>query len=116
MFDKDNPIPRAEDTSIGISYTALLADFGDKLGKKTRMDMNLGLLSKLGFIERRGDVILEGPLLDLLMDTDVLKERIINGALADVFKRAPLAVARRPVSEAANDAPQDAADIDTPQA
>jgi len=27
MFDKDNPIPRAEDTSIGISYTTLLADF-----------------------------------------------------------------------------------------
>jgi hypothetical protein len=105
MFDKDNPIPRAEDTSIGISYSALLADFGDKLGKKTRMDMNLGLLSKLGFIERRGDVILEGPLLDLLMDTDVLKERIINGALTDVFKRAPLAAApRRPISEAANDA------------
>ena len=65
MFDKDNPIPRAEDTSIGISYTALLADFGDKLSKKTRMDMNLGLLSKLGFIERRGDVILEGPLLEI---------------------------------------------------
>jgi hypothetical protein len=104
MFDKDNPIPRAEDTSIGISYTALLADFGDKLGKKTRMDMNLGLLSKLGFIERRGDVILEGPLLDLLMDTDLLKERIINGALADVFKRAPLRAVRRVASEAANDA------------
>jgi hypothetical protein len=68
------------------------------------MDMNLGLLSKLGFIERRGDVILEGPLLDLLMDTDLLKERIINGALADVFKRAPLRAVRRPVSEAANDA------------
>ncbi|MCS0588041.1 hypothetical protein ACFQ09_08955 [Massilia norwichensis] len=104
MFDKDNPIPRAEDTSIGISYTALLADFGDKLGKKTRMDMNLGQLSKLGFIERRGDVILEGPLLDLLMDTDLLKERIINGALAEVFKRAPIAAVRRVVSEAANDA------------
>jgi hypothetical protein len=93
MFDKDNPIPRAEDASIGISYTALLADFGDKLGKKTRMDMNLGVLSKLGFIERRGDVILEGPLLDLMMDTDLLKERIVNGALSEVFKRAPLAIA-----------------------
>src|SRR3954471_8472748 len=101
MFDKDNPIPRAEDTSIGISYTALLADFGEKLGKKTRMDMNLGVLSKLGFIERRGDVILEGPLLDLMMDTDVLKERIVNGALAEVFKRAPLAVA--PPRKSAND-------------
>jgi hypothetical protein len=111
MFDKDSSIPRAEDTSIGISYTALLSDFGDKLGKKTRMDMNLGVLSKLGFIERRGDVILEGPLLDLMMDTDVLKERIINGALSEVFKRAPIAAAPRRVApvdavdaEAANDA------------
>jgi hypothetical protein len=113
MFDKDNPIPRAEDTSIGISYTALLADFGEKLGKKTRMDMNLGLLSKLGFIERRLDVILEGPLLDLLMDTDVLKERIINGALADVFKRAPLAVAPGARRAANEPAPLDAsADAD----
>jgi hypothetical protein len=108
MFDKDNPIPRAEDTSIGISYTALLADFGEKLGKKTRMDMNLGLLSKLGFIERRLDVIFEGPLLDLLMDTDVLKERIINGALADVFKRAPLTAVRRMAVEAANEAANEA--------
>jgi hypothetical protein len=98
MFGTEKPLPRAEDASIGISYKALLSDFGDKLGKKTRMDMNLGLLSKLGFIERRGDFILEGPLLDLLMDTDVLKERIINGALADVFKRAParLVARRRP--------------------
>ena len=122
MFDKEAPIPRAEDTSIGISYTALLSDFGDKLGKKTRMDMNLGVLAKLGFIERRGDVILEGPLLDLMMDTDVLKERIINGALAEVFKRAPLAAAprRAPVdAEAANDPvvenpPADEAATDTP--
>jgi hypothetical protein len=87
MFGKDKPMPRAEDASMGISYRALLADFGDKLGKKTRMDMNLGLLNKLGFVERRGDLIIEGPLLDLMMDTDVLKDRVINGALADIFHR-----------------------------
>jgi hypothetical protein len=55
-------------------------------------------------------VILEGPLLDLMMDTDVLKERIINGALADVFQRAPLAAVprRAPLeTEAANDAVAD---------
>ena len=91
MFGKDKPMPRAEDASMGISYRALLADFGDKLGKKTRMDMNLGLLNKLGFVERRGDLIIEGPLLDLMMDTDVLKDRVINGALADIFHRAPKA-------------------------
>jgi hypothetical protein len=99
MFGTEKPLPRAEDTSIGIAYKALLADFGDKLGKKTRLDMNLGILSKLGFIERRGDVIVEGPLLDLLMDTDLLKERIVNGALADVFKRAPATIVAVPRSE-----------------
>ena len=87
MFGKDKPLPRAEDASMGISYRALLADFGDKLGKKTRMDMNLGQLAKLGFVERRGDMIMEGPLLDLMMDTDALKDRIVNGALADIFGR-----------------------------
>lgn len=87
MFGKDKPLPRAEDASMGISYRALLADFGDKLGKKTRMDMNLGQLSKLGFVERRGDMIMEGPLLDLMMDTDALKDRIVNGALSDIFHR-----------------------------
>jgi hypothetical protein len=97
MFGKEKPMPRAEDTSIGISYRALLADFGDKLGKKTRMDMNLGQLAKLGFIERKGDFIHEGPLLDLMMDTDVLKERIINGALADIFGR-PVKLASVPTS------------------
>ena len=50
------------------------------------MDMNLGQLSRLGFIERKLDLITEGPLLDLLMDTDALKDRIINGALSDIFQ------------------------------
>ncbi len=89
MFGRDKPLPRAMETSTGISFKALLADFGDKLGKKTRMSMNLGQLAKLGFVEMKGDSIVEGPLLDLLMDTDILKERIVNGALADIFKREP---------------------------
>ncbi|WP_420474070.1 hypothetical protein [Noviherbaspirillum sp. ST9] len=89
MFGKEKPMPRAEDASTGISFKALLADFGDKLGKKTRMTMNLGQLAKLGFVEMKGDMILEGPLLDLMMDTDMLKERIVNGALSDIFRRAP---------------------------
>ena len=87
MFGTEKPMPSAQDTSIAVSYRALLTDFGDKLGKKTRMDMNLGLLARYGFIERRGDDIAEGPLLDLLMDTDVLKERIVNGALYDILRQ-----------------------------
>ncbi|MCG2585031.1 hypothetical protein [Massilia sp. TS11] len=103
FFDKEKPLPRAEDTSVGISYKALLADFGEKLGKKTRMDMNLGMLAKLGFIERRADLIVEGPLLDLMMDTDALKDRIINGALADVFGRTPVVAVPKPSPEAPTD-------------
>src|SRR3569833_3164365 len=72
MYGKDKPLPRAEEASIGISYRALLSDFGVYLGKITRLDMYLGQLVKLGFIERRGDLIIEGPLLDLLLDTDML--------------------------------------------
>jgi hypothetical protein len=93
MFGKEKPMPRAEESSIGISYRALLADFGEKLGKKTRMDMNLGQLARLGFIERKGDLVLEGALLDLMMDTDTLKDRIINGALSDIF---PAQIQRTP--------------------
>jgi hypothetical protein len=107
MFGKEKPMPRAEESSIGISYRALLADFGEKLGKKTRMDMNLGQLARLGFIERKGDLVLEGALLDLMMDTDTLKERIINGALSDIFpaqvQRTPASIAPLPESESASD-------------
>lgn len=104
MFGKDKPLPRAEDTSIGISYRALLADFGDKLGRKTRMDMNLGQLARLGFVERKGDLVLEGPLLDLMMDTDTLKDRIINGALSDIFQiPAPMTKSAASVDEEQTD-------------
>jgi hypothetical protein len=72
-------------------------------------------------------VILEGPLLDLMMDTDVLKERIINGALSEVFKRAPIAAAPRKVAavdtpdaaaanDAASDGANDAAALERPDA
>ena len=50
--------------------------------------MNLGSLARLGFIERKGDLVCEGPLLDLMMNTDLLKDRIINGTLAAIFKPA----------------------------
>ena len=69
------------------SYRALLADFGNQLGKKTRMDTNLRRLEAHGFIVRRGVDIAEGPLLDLLLDYDTLAPRILDGALADVLAR-----------------------------
>lgn len=93
MFAKDKPVPSAASVSPTLSYRSLLADFGDQLGKKLRIDANLKLLERHGFIQRRGEDIAEGPLLDLLLDYDQLAPRILDGALADVLARAtdPLA-------------------------
>src|SRR5690606_31988321 len=69
------------------SYKALLEDYGAQLGKKLRLDANLKLLERHGFIVRRQDEIAEGPLLDVLLDYDVLAPRILDCALADVLAR-----------------------------
>ncbi|MFC7299892.1 hypothetical protein [Herminiimonas aquatilis] len=87
MFSSDKPMPSAAAVSPVASYKALLADFGTQLGKKMRMDGNLKRLEANGFILRRGDDIVEGPLLDLLLDYDTLAPRILDGALGDVLTR-----------------------------
>ena len=38
-------------------YRSLLADFGNQLGKKMRLDANLKLLERQGFITRKGEDI-----------------------------------------------------------
>ncbi|RAM61714.1 hypothetical protein RB25_03960 [Herbaspirillum rubrisubalbicans] len=104
MFHTEKPMPSAAEVSPVVSYKALLADFGNQLGKKTRMDTNLRRLEAHGFILRRGDDIAEGPLLDLLLDYDALAPRILDGALGDVLARAN-------ARDEASPAQADAADI-----
>jgi hypothetical protein len=87
MFNSERPMPRAQSVSPVISYKALLSDFGNQLGKKTRLDSNLKRLENHGFIERRGDDIAEGPLLDLLLDYDTLAPRILDGTLGTVLAK-----------------------------
>jgi hypothetical protein len=94
MFASDKPLPPAASVSPLLSYRSLLADFGDQLGKKLRLDTNLRLLERHGFITRKGEDIAEGPLLDLLIDYDLLASRVLDGALADVLARAGHPVAR----------------------
>jgi hypothetical protein len=87
MFPSSKPLPAARSVSPVLSYKALLEDYGTQLGKKMRLDANLKLLERHGFILRAQDDIKEGPLLDVLLDYDVLAPRILNGALADVLAR-----------------------------
>jgi hypothetical protein len=87
MFAGTKPMPRAKSVSQLLSYKALLEDYGSQLGKKMRLDVNLKLLERHGFITRSQDSIGEGPMLDVLLDYDILAPRILNGALGDVLLR-----------------------------
>jgi len=89
MFGQEKPIVHGDEVSGAVSEASLLADFGTQLGGRTKIrNFALGKLARLGFIERRGGYILEGPLLDVLLDYRILADRIINGTLADVLAAA----------------------------
>ena len=76
-----------ESVSTALSEDALYADFGKVLGGRTRFNANLGRLANLGFVLRRNRMLLEGPMLDVLIDYGQMAPRIIEGALADVLYR-----------------------------
>jgi len=85
LFGAAKPLPKADDASRGIAEATLRADYADACGGWTRITMNLGILSRLGFVERRNKIIYEGPLLDLAFDYETLAPRIIDGALGDLL-------------------------------
>ncbi|WP_267226448.1 hypothetical protein [Dyella silvae] len=85
MFAEAKPISRDPSLSPVVAERTLLADFADKLGGKTRVNFNLGLLSRHGFIARRKGDLAEGPLLDLVFDYERTARRILDGALGDLL-------------------------------
>ncbi|MBL8468401.1 hypothetical protein [Methyloversatilis discipulorum] len=88
MFGAETPVEHGEAVSGALSEASLAADFGNRLGGKTKLNFALGKLARLGFIERRGGQVLEGPLLDVLLDYRILADRVIHGTLADVLAEA----------------------------
>lgn len=88
MFGAETPVEHGDTVSGALSEASLAADFGNRLGGKTKLNFALGKLARLGFIERRGGQVLEGPLLDVLLDYRILADRVIHGTLADVLAEA----------------------------
>ncbi len=74
------------EVSVGIAEATLFEDYGKHLGGKARVNMSLGTLARLGFIERRQKTIAEGPLLDLAFDYAEIAPRILQGTLSVVLK------------------------------
>ena len=112
MFAGSKPLPPARSVSPVLSYKTLLEDYGNQLGKKTRLDTNLKLLERHGFILRKQDDIAEGPLLDVLLNYDVLAPRILNGALADVLAREQ---AQQPTSSQGDSTPTPPDHVSSPE-
>ena len=85
----DKPVAHGEAVSGALTEASLIADFGPRLGGRTKVrNFMLGKLARLGFIERRNGLITEGPLLDLALDYRVLADRIIHGTLGEVLAAA----------------------------
>lgn len=85
MFGGEKPLPRGEEVAAGLPEVTLVAEFGARLGGKTRINFNLGVLARAGFIDRRNKLVHEGPLLDLAFDYQTMAPRIIEGALAELL-------------------------------
>ena len=88
MFSEGKPIPLQQGVAPSIAERTLLADFGERLGGRMRINVNLGQLARHGFIQRRGGEISEGPLLDLAFDYERTARRIMDGALAELLSGA----------------------------
>ncbi|MFU2488820.1 hypothetical protein [Thauera sp. WH-1] len=89
LFGGDKPVAHGESVSGTLTEASLIADFGPRLGGRTKVrNFMLGKLARLGFIERRNGLISEGPLLDLALDYRVLADRIIHGTLGEVLAAA----------------------------
>jgi hypothetical protein len=85
MFAEGKPISRDPALAPVLAERTVLADFGDKLGGKMRVNINLGQLARHGFIVRRKGELTEGPLLDLAFDYERTARRILDGALGDLL-------------------------------
>ncbi len=106
MFGGEKPLPRGDEVAAGLPEVALVAEFGARLGGKTRINFNLGVLARAGFIDRRNKLIHEGPLLDLVFDYQTMAPRIIEGALAEM-----LAPNETPTDDRAGDDVEDVGDV-----
>ena len=112
MFAGDKPLPKAFELDISIAEATVLADYGTRLGGKTRIQTGLSLLRRHGFIERRDGRLHEGPLLDLVLDYNRMARRVLDGALADLFgQRLDEVVQSAPEVDAGSESPDEGSDV-----
>ena len=81
----DPPAAGTTGPDITVERKTLEADFGHLFGSQIRFHGYLSELKRRGFIHERRGKIIEGPLLDVLVDYSTLAPRVIEGALSRVL-------------------------------
>lgn len=81
LFDSLRPLSR--ESTERVSEKMLYEEFGH-LGARTYLAQRLSILTRHRFITRASGEIMEGPLLDLAFDYNVMASRIIEGTLSDI--------------------------------
>jgi hypothetical protein len=84
LWKERKPIPTG-DGLVRLEEKALFADFGEKLGGKTWFGKYLNELARADFVVKKDGMVLEGPLLDSVIDYSVLAPRIIDGTLGELL-------------------------------
>lgn len=85
FFNEKKSIP--QDIGIELDEKSIRTDFEEKLGGKGMFSQYLNQLKNVGFIISRSEKIIEGPLLDTLIDYDIMAQRIISGCLNFIIKK-----------------------------
>ena len=113
LFGGDKPVAHGDAVSGTLTEASLIADFGPRLGGRTKVrNFMLGKLARFGFIRRRNGLVTEGPLLDLALDYRVMADRIIHGTLGEILEAAGHAPPESNAFELAEVLPDEAEALD----
>lgn len=81
LFDALQPLSR--EATERVSETMLYEEFGH-LAARNYLSQRLTILARHKFIVRRSGEIVEGPLLDLAFDYNIMASRVIEGTLGEI--------------------------------
>lgn len=77
----------ARDRDNGMRTTTLIAEFKDVLGSESGIRGHLAALEQHHFIERTGDFIRAGPMLELGIDNRLMRETILGFSRLDELRK-----------------------------
>lgn len=77
-----------ENYTLSVSWETLYAEFGKKLGGKTKFDSYIGQLKRMGFIQyTKKEHITAGPIMEVLIDGHKMASYIRDSCIAELLTK-----------------------------